>query len=31
MFNDKIEVRATVENPFAGLSTEELRNVIDSG
>lgn len=31
MFNDKLEVRATVENPFAGLSTEELRNVIDSG
>nr|DAU55315.1 MAG TPA: Amino acid synthesis [Bacteriophage sp.] len=31
MFNDKIEVRATVANPFAGLSTEELRNVIDSG
>lgn len=31
MFNDKIEVKATVENPFAGLSTEELRNVIDSG
>lgn len=31
MFNDKVEVRATVENPFAGLSTEELRNVIDSG
>ena len=31
MFNDKLEVKATVENPFAGLSTEELRNVIDSG
>ena len=31
MFNDKIEVKATVDNPFAGLSTEELRNVIDSG
>ena len=31
MFNDKVEVKATVENPFAGLSTEELRNVIDSG
>ena len=31
MFNDKIEVRASIENPFAGLSTEELRNVIDSG
>ena len=31
MFNDKLEVRATVDNPFAGLSTEELRNVIDSG
>ena len=31
MFNDKIEVRATVANPFAGLSTEELRGVIDSG
>ena len=31
MFNDKLEVKATVDNPFAGLSTEELRNVIDSG
>lgn len=31
MFNDKIEVKATVDNPFAGLSIEELRNVIDSG
>ena len=32
MFNDKLELKATVaENPFAGLSTEELRNVIDSG
>ncbi len=31
MFNDKLEVKATGENPFAGLSTEELRNVIDSG
>ena len=31
MFNDKLEVKATVDNPFAGLSTEELRGVIDSG
>ena len=31
MFNDKLEVKASIENPFAGLSTEELRNVIDSG
>ena len=31
MFNDKLEVKAIVDNPFAGLSTEELRNVIDSG
>ena len=32
MFNDKLDIKATVtENPFAGLSTEELRNVIDSG
>ena len=31
MFNDKLEIKATVDNPFAGLSTEELRNVIDSG
>ena len=31
MFSDKLEVKATVDNPFAGLSTEELRNVIDSG
>jgi hypothetical protein len=29
---DVQEIKATVtENPFAGLSTEELRNVIDSG
>ena len=32
MFNDKLDIKATIsENPFAGLSTEELRNVIDSG
>ena len=32
MFNDKLDIKATVtENPFAGLSTEELRGVIDSG
>ena len=32
MFNDKLNIQATVsENPFAGLSTEELRGVIDSG
>lgn len=31
MFSDKLEVKASIENPFAGLSTEELRNVIDSG
>ena len=31
MFNDKLDIKATVDNPFAGLSTEELRNVIDSG
>lgn len=29
---DVQEIKATVtDNPFAGLSTEELRNVIDSG
>ena len=32
MFNDKLDIKATIsENPFAGLSTEELRGVIDSG
>ena len=32
MFNAKLDIKATVtENPFAGLSTEELRGVIDSG
>ena len=32
MFNDKLELKATVtENPFAGLSTDELRRLIDSG
>ena len=32
MFNNKLDIKATIsENPFAGLSTEELRNVIDSG
>ena len=32
MFNDKLDIKATIsENPFAGLSTEVLRNVIDSG
>ena len=32
MFNDKLELKATVtENPFAGLSTDELRRLIDNG
>ena len=32
MFNDKLELKATVtENPFAGLSTDELRRLIDGG
>ena len=32
MFTDKLDIKATVtENPFAGLSTDELRRLIDSG
>lgn len=31
MFNDKVEVTANLNNPFAGLSTEELRQLIRDG
>lgn len=32
MFNDKLDIKATVtENPFAGLSTDELRQLIRDG
>lgn len=32
MFTDKLDIKATVtENPFAGLSTDELRRLIEGG
>jgi phage terminase small subunit len=31
MFNDKLEVTGTTNNPFAGLTTEELKKLIRDG
>jgi hypothetical protein len=28
MFNDKLEVTGNMNNPFAGLTTEELKKLI---